>query len=167
VPNREITGIILFDNSGSVKFYLDPTPESNEEYRRRTEEYQDLGGGMINVARLYSAPTGEAAGHTDLLSVALHEIGHALGMSAANLSFIQNAQRGTIRISDALPSAGTIIPLFYDRQDVWIDVMRHAVSINGSFFNAHRMVLQYVLDAYYLAYPRIEQETALVAETVR
>jgi hypothetical protein len=111
IPNRETTGLILFDNTGAAKFYLDPTPRSNEEYRRRTEEYQDLGGGDVNVARLFDNPVGDAAGHTDLLSVVVHEMGHALGMCAANSAFRQRAVLGTIRIADHLPFAGTVIPL--------------------------------------------------------
>jgi hypothetical protein len=117
-PNREITGLILFDNSGAARFYLDPTPNANEEYRRRTEEYQDLGGGLVNVARLYSSPTGDAVGHIDLLSVALHEIGHALGMCAANNAFIQTAKQGTIKISGDLAYAGTVVPLATNRAGV-------------------------------------------------
>ena len=117
-PNREITGLILFDNSGSARFYLDPTPDSDEEYRRRTEEYQDLGGGFVNVARTFSDPVGDAAGRTDLLSVAIHEIGHALGMCAANLAFIQEGVDGAIEIGDELPYAGTVIPLASNRTGI-------------------------------------------------
>jgi hypothetical protein len=117
-PNREITGLILFDNSGAAHFYLDPTPNSNEEYRRRTEEYQDLGGGLVNVARLYSSPTGEAVGRIDLLSVALHEIGHAFGMCAANTAFILTAKQGAVQISGDLAYAGTVIPLAKNRAGV-------------------------------------------------
>ncbi|MFW6014013.1 MAG: alpha-glucan family phosphorylase [Candidatus Nanoarchaeia archaeon] len=42
-----------------------------------------------------------------------------------------------------------ILPLFYDNRSGWIDVMRNSISINASFFNTHRMVQQYVLNAYY------------------
>ncbi len=42
----------------------------------------------------------------------------------------------------------TIIPLFYNNRDQWINIMRHAIAINASFFNTHRMVMQYVLNAY-------------------
>ena len=40
-----------------------------------------------------------------------------------------------------------VVPLFY-RRDPFIDVMRHAIALNGSFFNTQRMVLQYVMKAY-------------------
>ena len=42
-----------------------------------------------------------------------------------------------------------ILLLYYDQRDQWIRVMRHAIAINGSFFNTHRMVQQYVLNAYF------------------
>ncbi len=41
-----------------------------------------------------------------------------------------------------------VMPLFYDNRDDFLDVMRHAIALNGSFFNTHRMLLQYVLKAY-------------------
>jgi glycogen phosphorylase len=43
-----------------------------------------------------------------------------------------------------------IIPMFYQGRDRFIDVMRHAIALNGSFFNTQRMVQQYVLNAYFL-----------------
>ncbi|MGZ8466694.1 MAG: alpha-glucan family phosphorylase [Candidatus Binatia bacterium] len=42
-----------------------------------------------------------------------------------------------------------VMPLFVDNRDDFIDVMRHAIALNGSFFNTHRMLLQYVLKAYF------------------
>ena len=42
----------------------------------------------------------------------------------------------------------TIVPMFYHNPDNWINIMRHTIAINGSFFNTHRMVLQYALNAY-------------------
>ena len=41
-----------------------------------------------------------------------------------------------------------VMPLYYDNRDDFIEVMRHAIALNGSFFNTHRMLLQYVLKAY-------------------
>jgi glycogen phosphorylase len=42
-----------------------------------------------------------------------------------------------------------IVPLFYTDRDRFIDVMRHAIALNGSFFNTQRMLQQYVSNAYF------------------
>jgi starch phosphorylase len=42
-----------------------------------------------------------------------------------------------------------VVPLFYQNKEGFLDVMRHAVALNGSFFNTHRMLQQYVLKAYF------------------
>jgi starch phosphorylase len=41
-----------------------------------------------------------------------------------------------------------IIPMFYKDKDKWLEVMRHAIALNASFFNTQRMVQEYVLNAY-------------------
>jgi starch phosphorylase len=41
-----------------------------------------------------------------------------------------------------------VTPLFYRDQRRFIDVMRHAIALNGSFFNTQRMVEQYSVKAY-------------------
>jgi starch phosphorylase len=43
----------------------------------------------------------------------------------------------------------TIVPLFYKDRERFIDIMKYSIAINGSFFNTHRMVLEYVLNAYF------------------
>jgi starch phosphorylase len=42
-----------------------------------------------------------------------------------------------------------ILPMYYNHREQFVDVMRHAIAINGSFFNTQRMLQQYVLQAYY------------------
>jgi glycogen phosphorylase len=42
-----------------------------------------------------------------------------------------------------------ILPMFYGNPVCFIDIMRHAIALNGSFFNTQRMLQQYVLRAYY------------------
>jgi starch phosphorylase len=42
-----------------------------------------------------------------------------------------------------------VIPVFYRDPGRFVEIMRHAIALNGSFFNAQRMVLQYVLRAYF------------------
>lgn len=41
-----------------------------------------------------------------------------------------------------------ILPLFYGDRNRYLEIMRHAIAINGSFFNTQRMVQQYITDAY-------------------
>ncbi len=43
-----------------------------------------------------------------------------------------------------------ILPLFYGRPTAFAGVMRSAIALNASFFNAQRMVLQYLDNAYRL-----------------
>ncbi len=42
-----------------------------------------------------------------------------------------------------------IVPLFYGDADGYARVMRQGIALNGSFFNAQRMLQQYVLKAYF------------------
>jgi len=41
-----------------------------------------------------------------------------------------------------------VIPIYYKNRGKWINIMRHSIAMNASFFNTQRMVLQYVLHAY-------------------
>jgi len=43
-----------------------------------------------------------------------------------------------------------IMPKFYKDRENWIRTMRSCIAINASFFNTNRMVLQYVLNAYFM-----------------
>lgn len=42
-----------------------------------------------------------------------------------------------------------IVPMYYKDRDRWIGVMRHAIALNGSFFNTQRMMQEYVAKAYF------------------
>ncbi|MHC4626599.1 MAG: alpha-glucan family phosphorylase [Planctomycetota bacterium] len=42
-----------------------------------------------------------------------------------------------------------ILPLFYSNRTGYVDVMRLAIAINGSFFNTRRMMQNYVAKAYF------------------
>jgi starch phosphorylase len=50
--------------------------------------------------------------------------------------------------SDLYRKLERIVPIFYTRPGDWTDVMRHAIALNASYFNTHRMVQQYVTNAY-------------------
>ena len=41
-----------------------------------------------------------------------------------------------------------ILPLYYRQQERFVEIMRHTIALNGSFFNTERMVDQYVRKAY-------------------
>ncbi|GAB6183051.1 alpha-glucan family phosphorylase [Thermodesulfovibrio hydrogeniphilus] len=41
-----------------------------------------------------------------------------------------------------------ILPMFYDKRDIWIKVMKNAIALNAYYFNTHRMVRFYVTEAY-------------------
>jgi starch phosphorylase len=38
--------------------------------------------------------------------------------------------------------------MFYERPHDYASIMRSAIAINGSFFNAQRMMFQYMRNAY-------------------
>ncbi|MDW8221481.1 MAG: alpha-glucan family phosphorylase [Gemmatales bacterium] len=42
-----------------------------------------------------------------------------------------------------------VIPVFYHHRERFQTVMRHAIALNGSFFNTHRMLHEYAVKAYF------------------
>jgi starch phosphorylase len=42
-----------------------------------------------------------------------------------------------------------IVPMYYGRPLAYAEVMRSAIAVNGSFFNTHRMLRQYINNAYF------------------
>jgi glycogen phosphorylase len=52
-----------------------------------------------------------------------------------------------------------IVPLFYGLPLAYAEVMRSAISINGSFFNTERMVGQYVRNAYWPKYAELKDQS--------
>jgi starch phosphorylase len=53
-----------------------------------------------------------------------------------------------------------ILPMFYSNPDAYARVMRGAIAANGSFFNTHRMVSQYLDNAWFRDEEREVAETA-------
>jgi starch phosphorylase len=43
-----------------------------------------------------------------------------------------------------------VLPLYYRNQEQYVEVMKNAIGLNGSFFNTHRMVAEYLHRAYIL-----------------
>ena len=42
----------------------------------------------------------------------------------------------------------SVIHRYYNDKNKWIEMMKDALSINGSFFSTNRMMLQYISSAY-------------------
>ena len=42
----------------------------------------------------------------------------------------------------------TVLPLYYQNRDGWIQMMKGAISKNAYYFNSHRMMRRYATEAY-------------------
>ena len=115
-PNRETAGIIKFDNTSFTSWYADPNPLDSQAYSSFQDHTTILGGTAIaiNDGRYGSAAVPEAMDRIDLFSVALHEIGHALGLSQDNLSFQKQVPGNELRITIPGPYLGGTIMTFTD-----------------------------------------------------
>ena len=43
-----------------------------------------------------------------------------------------------------------VLPCYYREHERFVETMRHAIAMNGAFFNTQRMVAQYLHNAYRL-----------------
>ncbi|MBI3948851.1 MAG: alpha-glucan family phosphorylase [Acidobacteria bacterium] len=73
--------------------------------------------------------------------------GWAIGENGRRAGESQDRSSDAASLYDKLEQV--IIPMFYRDEDRFIDVMRHTIALNGSFFNTQRMLQQYVLNAYF------------------
>jgi starch phosphorylase len=73
--------------------------------------------------------------------------GWSIGSADRKTAVVSDHSQDAVSLYDKLEQI--ILPLYYHRRDDYLDVMRHAIALNGSFFNTHRMLQQYVLKAYF------------------
>jgi hypothetical protein len=85
-PVRITASRVTFNNLPSDPgFYADLTPRDSTEYKKYTSYLlEDV---QLNRGRIFSEAIGDAAGSIDLLTIAIHEIGHALGLDDDYLGF--------------------------------------------------------------------------------
>jgi glycogen phosphorylase len=76
------------------------------------------------------------------------ETGWSIGSSSSG----QDAAQRTLADAESLydKMEYIVLPLYYRERERFIDVMRHCIALNASFFNTQRMLLQYVLNAYFV-----------------
>jgi glycogen phosphorylase len=73
------------------------------------------------------------------------------GWAIGDLPETEDRSRDRARDADSLYDKleNTIGPMYYQDRDRFINIMTHAIALNGSFFNTQRMMQQYVLRAYF------------------
>lgn len=109
-PNRVTEAIVYFDNNGSTLWFLDATPLEHSEYPTLVECYTETKKGRVNSGRVLSGDIGSPRA-LDLLTIAKHEIGHALGFSTWNNQWVsKNAFKG-IRLTSPRPYSEFVIPI--------------------------------------------------------
>jgi hypothetical protein len=81
-PPRQLTGSIVFNSEyeSSVPLFMDPSPTQREEFKFSCQEFRTSDDGPIEIQRDFVAIAPAAIDARDLYSIALHEIGHALGL---------------------------------------------------------------------------------------
>jgi len=74
--------------------------------------------------------------------------GWAIGDDHGHLEPRDDPARDATVLYDKLERV--IVPMFYGDREGFLQIMLHAIALNGSFFNTQRMMQQYVIKAYFL-----------------
>ena len=77
--------------------------------------------------------------------------GHVEGVTGWSAANYRGAPDDETSVAHALYDKleRVVIPLFYERPQSYAEVRRSAIALNGSFFNAQRVVTQYMRHAYH------------------
>ena len=73
--------------------------------------------------------------------------GWSIGEDVRGNPAADDRSKDSISLYDKLEQ--TIVPMFYKNRERWVEVMRHSIAVNGSFFNTQRMMQEYVAKAYF------------------
>jgi starch phosphorylase len=71
--------------------------------------------------------------------------GWSIGRPGSAVGQPPSRQNDAAALYDKLERA--VIPTLYQDRDRYVEMMRHCIALNGSFFNTHRMIQQYILKA--------------------
>jgi starch phosphorylase len=74
--------------------------------------------------------------------------GWAIGENHRGLESIDDRSQDAVALYDKLEQV--VLPMFSRDRERFLNVMLHAIALNGSFFNTQRMMQQYVVKAYFL-----------------
>ena len=72
--------------------------------------------------------------------------GWAIGRDGGHLELAERDEADATALYEALETL--VLPSYYQERDRFLEMMRSSISLNASFFNTQRMVLQYLYDAY-------------------
>jgi glycogen phosphorylase len=77
--------------------------------------------------------------------------GHLEGVTGWAIGRGQDPEEHAVEVASLYDKLeNVILPMFYEKPQAYAEVMRSAIAINGSFFNTHRMLSQYLANAYLL-----------------
>ncbi len=93
-------GLIGLSPPNRTNWFVDPTPGHNEEFATETRTFDDLGGGTINVGDVLT--DGPDASQFDMLTTAIHELGHVLTGPVFGTS--------NLIVTSPRPAPGTVLP---------------------------------------------------------
>ena len=75
---------------------------------------------------------------------------HLEGVTGWSIGYDEDPERSDVEIGalyDQLEHV--ILPMFYSRPEVYGQIMRCTIAVNGSFFNTQRMLSQFAREAYF------------------
>jgi hypothetical protein len=155
-PERPTRGSIAFNNNpdSGRRWFLDPSPLNNDEFGPLMTSRTDFGRGLINTRRHREPYDDNAVDSDDLFSTAMHEIGHALGMTGWSFFDVEVGD-GDIDLTMP-PFAGSSIP---------VATSSSHISISGPLMTSRGHPLGYrreITDADLLAVSQVSRFTQYV-----